>query len=270
MGTPDWGLARIVNAAVEYGYTGIDLRASDFKGEVQVESSHSEIQKVRSIINDSSIEIAGLLCYNEISNGSKDSWKKMEESILHHMDLGLKLSSPSIRIFAGNPHLEESSFSEYVENTASVISSVLEKVSEDISIIIQNHQGSYRALECVELIEKVNNKRFGLAFSPDHSYMMGENLNQVFEKVKSHVKQLYISDVVCAQEGDSARNYISILPGNGVIPLKQAFLAACGGAFNGYISFKWEKIWQDYLEGPEVALPYFVKYWKGIVSSLWI
>ncbi len=268
MGTPDWDAKEAIRAAIRYGYQGIDLRISDFKGELRLSSSNREISQIREMLSAENIQLAGLLCYNEVGGRDKESWEKMKISILKHLEIALKLNSPSIRIFGGNPH-KDMPFSEYVKHFADTINSILESVEDDIYILIQNHRGSFTATEAVNLINQTNNPRFRLVFSPDHSLMMGEHLPDVYKLIKPLTYQLYIADVKPADttQTNKERDYIAILPGRGIVPIRETYDAMGGKSFTGFVSFKWEKIWQEYLEGPEIALPYFIRYWNRITAK---
>lgn len=259
MGTPDWDAARAIKAAAEYGYDGIDLRISDHKGELKIDSSAEEICEIRRILDGENIELAGLLCYNKVGSNEAVSWHEMQESLVQHMELGCKMGSPVIRMFGGNPHKDVPT-DEFIKRSAETIASALDNFKEHIDIVLQNHGGSYTALEGVELIRKVGNPRFGLVFSPDHCMIMGENMEDVYRQVPAVSKQFYLADVIPAESGD--RKFVSILPGKGIVPFKDAYAAIGGENFSGFVSFKWEKIWQDQLEEPEVALPYFMEFWR--------
>ena len=267
MGTPDWDASREIRAASSYGYSGIDLRISDFKGELSLSSSNREIQEIKTLLDSENIQLAGLLCYNTVGGKEEKSWEKMKYSILKHVEIALKLDSPSIRIFGGNPR-GELPFSQYTKRLAETITSVLDVTKGEIHLLIQNHRGSYTAEEAVNLIKMVNNPYFKLVFSPDHSVMMGENLHTIYKLVKPFTYQLYIADVVPVDRNEKGkyqnRDYIGILPGKGIVPIKEAYEAIGGEKFQGFVSFKWEKIWQENLEEPEVALPYFIRFWKKI------
>ncbi len=265
MGTPEWTAREAIEAASKYGYTGIDLRISNFKGELNLSSSEREILEIKDILTSENVQLAGLLCYNEVGGATEKSWQKMKDSILKHLEIGLKLNSPSIRIFGGNPH-KELPFEDYTKRLAETIATVLEITGNGIYILIQNHGGSYTAQEAISLIKMVDNKRFRLVFSPDHSVMMKENLKEVYTIAKPLTYQIYVSDVIPARDEKNKRDYTAVLPGRGIVPIKEAYKAMGGKEFKGFISFKWEKIWQENLEEPEVALPYFIEYWEKITS----
>lgn len=266
MGTPELDAEQAIKAAREYGYDGIDLRVSDHKGELTIDSSDAELCEIRNILDGEGIQLAGLLCYNEVGNEDENSWDAMQESLVRHLELGKKIGSPNIRMFGGNPHKDVPA-DEFIQRSADSIAAALVAFPEDINIVLQNHGGSYTALEGVDLIQRVDNPRFGLVFSPDHCMMMGEDMNEVYQQVPSVSKQLYLSDVIPNEETEG-RSFFGILPGKGIVPFKDAYQAIGGKEFPGFVSFKWEKIWQDQLEEPEVALPYFIKFWESLQQEL--
>ena len=261
MGTPEMTGVEAICAARRYGYAGVDLRVSDRKGELTPKSTPAEIDELRGVFDAEGIAPAGLLCYNETGSKKPDSWRKMEDSLLRHLEIGSGLGSPAIRMFGGRIH-EYDSTDAFIGRTAEVLARVFEKDGSDVRIVLQNHGGSYTFVQGVELAKRVNHARFGLVFSPDHSVMMGEEMDAVFAAARTFTRQLYVSDVVRVTDTDAKREFHGILPGKGIVPLRDAYQAIGGEAFDGWVSFKWEKIWQDDLEGPEVALPYFVEFFR--------
>lgn len=261
MGTPEMTGREAIQTARKYGYQGVDMRVSDRKGELTAESTDAEIGELRGVFDSEGIDPAGLLCYNDVGSAEDGSWEKMETSILRHLDIGGALGSPNIRIFGGRI-LEFGSVDDFIARSAEVISRVLDQDNGPLGIVLQNHLGSYTFMQGVELARQVNNPRFGMVFSPDHCLMMGEDFDEVLAVAKSVSKQMYAADVTRLYEPETDREYRGILPGGGVVPLKQSYEAIGGNGFDGWVSFKWEKIWQDHLEEPEVALPHFIKFFK--------
>ena len=258
MGTPEMTGVEAIQAARKYGFDAVDLRVSDHKGEITADTPKEDLRLLRGCLLSEGIELAGLLCYNVVGTEETSSWQAMTASLKLHMEIGLKMGSPAIRMFGGNPH-KEVPFNTFLQKSADSIRIALEAFDrEPIEIVLQNHGGSYNAIEGVQLINAVGRDDFGLTFSPDHCVMMGEDMQEVYKQVPSVTKQLYASDVIMKPEG----GYQGILPGQGDVPLKEAYQAIGGDDFKGYVSFKWEKIWQDHLEEPEIALPYFIEYWR--------
>jgi len=262
MGTPEQDARGAIEFASRFGYQGIDLRISAHKGEIQPDATDNDLKNVRSILDSEGIELAGLLSYNAVGSEDPASWQAMTDSLVHHLEIGTALNSPSIRMFGGNPYGEVAT-DDFIKRTAECINAALERVSTPINIILQNHMGSYTAADSMRLNDTVANNRFGQAFSPDHCILMKEEMDDIFARIRPYARQLYVSDVIFEPAPQSKHPHSGILPGKGVVPLKEAYDAIGGTDFTGYVTFKWEKLWQPHLEEPELALPYFIDWWKN-------
>ena len=58
-----------------------------------------------------------------------------------------------------------------------------------------------------------------------------------------------------------------VLAGRGAVSFIDAVNALRRLAYDGYISFEWEKYWHPEIEEPEVALPDFVKAMKAAMTG---
>jgi sugar phosphate isomerase/epimerase len=132
-------------------------------GELKLDSTEHDINQIKDAFDSEGIKPSGLLCYNECGSDEPSSWDKMKESILKHLDIATKLGSPSIRIFGGYPG-KSVNLEEYTNRTAEAVSKALMKDSSRVSVLIQNHYGSYSVKEALELIRKTGSDRFGLVF----------------------------------------------------------------------------------------------------------
>jgi sugar phosphate isomerase/epimerase len=261
MSTPGLGVLKSAKLAAQYGYDGIDLRISDYLGELNLKSSLKEINEVKNQISSEGIQLSGLLCYNK-SGGVVDAlWKDMQEDLKRHLELANILGSPSIRIFAGNP-LEFENRNVFIEKTSEVIFDVLDYEKSEIKILLQNHLNGFTVKQGIQLAELIKNPNFGLVFSPDHCVLQNEEPEKYKEALKKYSKQLYMADLKVV-----GSEYICVLPGNGMVQLKEAFQALGGEAFEGWVTFKWEKIWHNELEEADLALPFFIEYFKRVINE---
>ena len=257
MGTPEKNGFEAIEAAKLYGYEGVDFRVHHIKGEIEVDSTDQHIADLKQACNDNNITVPSLLCYNKTGNKeSESSWDEMYDDICHHMSIAQKLGALGIRIFGGPIH-DFSSPEAYIENSARVIQKVIDNIADDTRIVLQNHGGSYTFAQGIELTKQVDRDRFGMCFSPDHCVLMNEDWDYALANAKQYSLQMYVSDIEHAGE-----KHHGILPGDGEVDLVAAFEALGGTEFDGWVSFKWEKIWQQELPEPEVALPHFIKFYN--------
>ncbi len=264
MATPGIDGVRAIKKAKYFGYDGVDLRVSDNKGELTLKSSDKEIKNLTDVFTSEGIQLSGLLCYNKKWGNDHTSWDKMRDSILQNLDVAARIGSPSIRIFAGNPSVFNN-YNDYIRRFADAIIEILEKDTTKVKILIQNHNNSFSALDCCETIKLVNNPRFRLVFSPDHCLLMNENLKKVCVEVKDVTEQLYVADLKKTENNDKM---VHLLPGNGNVDIKSAYSVIGGKHFSGWVTFKWERIWNPELENADIALPYFINYINKIYAEL--
>lgn len=261
--TPDLSGTEAIKLARACGYGGVDLRVSDYKGELTQNSSISDINQLKNVFKSEGIEPSGLFCYNVKAGYDNASWQDMEDSILRHMEIAYNLGSPSIRMFAGDP-LDFDNSDDYIKRTADTIARVLHKHDSGIKILIQNHKGGFTVIHSDQAIKMVDNPRFKLAFSPDHCLIQNEDLPTVYSKAGSITGQLYVADIQMLDDGKTPPKF----PGTGDVDIKSAYQAIGGKDFNEWVTFKWEKIWHHEIEDAEVVLPRFVEYFTNLYENM--
>ncbi|HHW31366.1 MAG TPA: sugar phosphate isomerase/epimerase [Clostridiaceae bacterium] len=258
MATPDRSSVEVIQMAKRYGYQGVDMRLGSYKSELQMDSSIKAIRELRNIFDTEGILPSGLLCYAELDKKEPSCWEKFRDEIYRCLDISFELGSPSIRIWLSSPKQFDDSYG-YIHRAVEMLAEILDKDKSGVSIILQNHRKKVTALELAEIITKVGSPRLGMAFSPEHSVIGNENLNEVCNAVRPFTKQLYIADVKLRDS-----EYTDVLPGKGDVPIGEIYDTFGGENFKGWVTFKWEKIWAKDLEEPEIALPYFVQFWRHL------
>lgn len=251
MATPSQSGIEAIKMASRYGYDGVDMRISGNMGELNLHSTDYEINEIKKAYDDEGIQCSGLLCYTD------KEWDKMKESIKANMEIARKLNAPSIRIHPGKKE-ECSNTYEFVARNADIISKIIAEENPEFDLLLQNHKNNISCKEIIDIIRKVNHPRIGLIFSPDHCYITNEDAS-MYPAIKSVTRQIYVADIKKVGE-----KHKSVLPGRGEVPIKDSFQAIGGNEFMGWVTFKWEKIWQTDIEEPEIALPYFIEYMKKI------
>ena len=260
MGTPGLGAFESIRMARSFGYSGVDLRVSDpqYHGEISPDATSAEISLIQSVFASEGIQPSGLFCYCD--DGGKDarSWVRMEESMTRHLEIARRLGSPSIRIFGGNPGIYAVR-DDFIKKTAEVIAGLLQREGQETSILVQNHTGNFTAKEVMKLIKLAASPGLRMAYSPDHSVMEGENIDSLLPELKFAAGQLYAADVFHTGE-----RFMPVLPGKGTVPLREVFQALGGASYEGWVTFKWEKIWNKSLDEPQIALPYFIRFYNNL------
>lgn len=259
MGTPDLDGVQSIQLARKCGFDGIDLRVSDYKGEISSKPTTSDLLTIRRCLEMEGIEIVSIFAYNECGNDDPSSWEVMEESLLQHLDIAARLNCPAVRMFGGDPQ-KASDTNDHIKRTAETVRNVFDRHHSDIQIRLQNHQGSFLFTQGRELYHLIDNRRFNQVFSPDHCYLMNEDFNKIWPIVKETSAQIFISDLI---KSNLSPGFIRTEIGDGDVPLIES-ISCLGKDYKGYVTLKWEKIWNDYLAEPEKAFPRFITWMKNV------
>ena len=258
MATPEDDHLGAIELAKKLGFAGVDLRCSDYKGEITTDMDDATLRAIGKDFADADIAIPSLLCYNKVQVDESDCWQLVRHELDQLLSIGAQIGVKSIRIFGCHAAKGEC-MSEFNDRWAEVLVAALEADDTGLDIIIQNHNKSHNAQQSAQLAQKVNSPRFGIVFSPDHLLWQNEletiSLPEVLELVAPWTKELYISDMLIDDAGKR-----SVLPGDGIVPLKETVDFFDNRGFDGYISFKWEKLWNKELPEAGEALPKFVQY----------
>lgn len=262
LATPELNGVEAIRVARKIGYDGIDLRVSDFKGEVTLASSTQETCVIKDALKSEGITLSSLLCYNEYVGILKGNCNMAVDDIRRNIELACELGAGSIRISSGTKN-NEIDFDSHFKVFCEVLLKVADKGTNGVNLLIQNHSNCFNALECADVIKAVNKPNLGLFFSADHSLLMGENISEILKAIKGITKSVFVADLIMKED-----KYDPVLPGMGEVPVQQVYQSLGGNSFDGWFSFKWESIWHSELVGYEVALPHFIKYMHKLNDGL--
>jgi sugar phosphate isomerase/epimerase len=259
MGTPQLDHAGAIRLALEAGFDGVDLRCADYLGEVTPASSEEELGQVARDFEAAGLEIPSLLCYHQVGSNSEGWPGEYAEHISSHLAIGAALGARAIRIFGVHPAPDQESQA-LVRGSAKAIAAVLSDDTSGVGIVMQNHAGAGTALDALDIARELDDPRFGLVYSPDHSFMHETNRGgELLPQIQPWTRQVYVADLM--REGDGQR---WVFPGRGEVPLRETIAALDAAGFDGFYSFKWEKIWNPDLAEPEVAMPQFISFMESV------
>jgi sugar phosphate isomerase/epimerase len=257
LATPDLSGVEAIRLARIHKFDGIDLRVSEMSGELTLNASKKHLSELNDTLNGEGVTLASLWAYNESGGSDTASWTRMEMSLLRHIELANRLGAGSLRIGLGKKPKDQTEALIYLERLTEVINKVLGETSKDLTLLIQNHYNNLNIQECADVIHQCGNSNLGLIVSSDHCWLQGEDAKTVELAAMGITKQFYVADIEIHEDG-----YEDVLPGMGEIPM-HAYIHAIGGKdFQGWVTFKWEKLWRPYLADPEVALPAFISYMR--------
>lgn len=259
MGTPQLDHRGAIGLALEVGFDGVDLRCADYLGEVGLDSGEKQLLQVARDFEAAGLVIPSVLCYHQVSSANQEWAGEYVEHISRHLAIGAALGARTIRIFGVHPAPGQDS-EKLVQGSAEAIAAALSDDTSGVGIVMQNHAGAGTALDALRIARRLDDPRFGLVYSPDHSFMHeATGSEELLPQIQPWTHQVYVADLV--REGDGQR---WVFPGQGEVPLRETITWLDDAGFEGFYSFKWENIWNPDLPEPQVAMPQFISFMGSI------
>jgi sugar phosphate isomerase/epimerase len=272
IGMPDWTNQEFARQAARHGYQGIDLRCKRRDGKaisrpvnIAVDSTPEFIAETKAAFAAANVEIASLLIYNgSPAVNDAEAWSTFESEIALHAKLATRLGTSRIRFCAEGPP-DGVTWEDYMIEIWRAVGRVLDHFP-GMDAVIENHVGRANTAQLAKTAEKVGDKRIGIELSPEHAYVMQENVLELIERYTPHIHQICWADrkVVQHELGRFDKRYYhvryeSCWNGDGIVPTEAVLNALAKNGFDDYVSLKWEKsnTYGAHLPPGEEALAHF-------------
>ncbi len=258
LGCPDWPIERVVEAAVELGYDGVEIRGIKraFDLSKAPEFSDQGIEATRDLFEKAGVPICSVdasasFCWPEVAKQ-----KNAYDEAMAHVEIARKLGAPQVRVFGGNiPEGEPR------ERYASQLADWLRKLGDDaadkgILIAIETHDSWCRADQLMPVVQMAGSDNVRVLWDLMHPYIHGESMKEAADLFAGTLCHAHVKDYTGDEE-------LTLL-GEGVLPIEEAFKELKRIGFDGYVSLEWEKAWHEELADPEVAFPKAIEHMREL------
>jgi sugar phosphate isomerase/epimerase len=255
LGCPDWTLERVVRAAAEHGYEGIELRILD--GELLSPSLPRHARRtVRSTLERGGVALCCVDTSFEIANPDAD----LREA-LAFVDLAADLGGPIIRIFAGAPMWEPPEAT--AVRTAERLGSLADHGRRvGVRIAVETHDSFARG-EVMSAMLREAPTDVGVIWDTLNAIIAGETAEVTFRFVADRLAHVHIKDG--GSPPDPERNKLF---GEGCVPMSSILRLLKSNGYDGWLSVEWEKLWQPSIPDADVALPQYADGLRAALSNL--
>ena len=241
---PAWSLERVIEAAREYGYEGVELRLVD--GElIDAGMPHAERDRVRKAFAASNLPIVAVDTSIQIAT---DEPVGAIGRLKAFIELAHEWQSPIVRVFGGEG---DASRARQVLGEAA---GAAEKLGVTLALETHDHfSSSTRVAEVLDGLPPAAAALWDVA----HPYRIGQNCEAVLAALDGRIAHVHVKDA--RRDGSPA------LLGEGDVPVKSCVEGLLKAGYAGWFSVEWEKRWHAELAEPEVALPHFaaiLRSWK--------
>jgi sugar phosphate isomerase/epimerase len=255
LGCPEWNLEQIAEAARNLGYQGVELRA--LGGSInlleRLEFQADAIEHTRAFLQDQNLSIC---CVDtSCSFDAVDDCVRHEsvEIALHHCELAAALGAPLIRVFP-NEIPAAATREETRDRIAASLREIAKGAPSGVRIGLETHGDFARGQAAAEIVRLVDEDSVGLVWDVANALAAGDSVKESARAVAPYLMHVHLRDA-CAVAG--GEHWLPVLAGHGAVSFNEAIDALHGLAYQGYISFEWEKYWHPEIEEPEVAFEDF-------------
>ena len=263
---PDWTLPRIIEAAVSYGYEGIELRfveGEDSLWKLPVFSGTALASTSRGLADVGlSISCLDTSCrFHSSDAAERERWLIEGDRM---SDLASDLKAPGLRIFGDT--IEEGSDR---ESTQRWVADSIRRLAEiaapkGVEIWIENHGSFANADETKEILALAASQGAGMVWDPANSFIATrERPADGAAILGAAIRHVHIKDVRCNHD-----EWHYVATGEGEFPLVELLGTLQKLQYNRFISFEWEKKWHPGLDDADVALPHFMNWFRKISSHV--
>ena len=258
---PDWDLPKVLAAAANYGYHGVELRGISRELDLWKlpEFSPAALADTRRLFESHGLVVPVLGSSAGFHSDNSFERQRNEESVLRMAEVAIGLGSPAIRVFGDQIELGNAR-----GQTAGWIADSLGRLADGLSssgvqVWLESHGSFVTSRDLLDIFVHLDNPAIGIVWDPANAFAESGELPTIHRQLSFRVRHVHLKDMIRTALGIAKY----VLTGEGAIPFAAIIAELAGIEFGGFVSFEWEKHWHPELADPEVALPHFMKWWRS-------
>lgn len=262
LGCPHWELDRIAQAARDFGYEGIELRAvgGDLNLLGRPEFQPRAVAATRGRLIDQNLSICCVDTSCTFDSVEAAERSTQVEVAAKHCDLAAALGAPLVRIFPDKIQAGASR-EETRDAIAACLREVARRAPDGVRVGLETHGDFARGQAAAEIARLADHGNVALIWDVANALAAGDTIEESAREVAPYLAHVHLRD---ARAVEGREHWLPVLAGRGAVSFAEAADALRKLDYDGYISFEWEKYWHPEIEEPEVALPDFAAAMKRI------
>ncbi|MGZ4114630.1 MAG: sugar phosphate isomerase/epimerase family protein [Actinomycetota bacterium] len=252
---PEWPLERVLAAAAEYGYDGVELRMLD-ADLVSPAIPGERRRAVRRAFERARVP----LCCLDTSFEIADPGAELGEAVAY-VELAADLGAPMIRLFGGAPD------GEAISATTMRVAGRLARLADHgrelgVTVALETHD-SFASGEAAAGVVRDAPPDVGIIWDTLNAFVTGEPAASTFAFVADRLLHVHVKDGGIPP--DLERNELF---GDGRVPLLDILRMLSSHRYEGWLSVEWEKRWQPSIPDADTALPQYAAALRGALDRL--
>lgn len=261
LGCPDWTWRQILDAAMNYGYAGIELRG--LGPDLDILSSPvfapAQLAETRRQAKEAGVKILNLGSSAHLHAHEPVVRQQQLDHAKRYLDLAADLDCPFVRVFPDRFPTEYTR-----EATRRQIQSGLDILADHVKgtstrVLLETHGDVVESQVIAQIMREVDRKAVGLIWDPFNMWIKTkEDVATMYAQLRPWIQHVHLKDAHVTSSGFS---YVAC--GEGDFDLDRVVQALQKDRYKGYYSLEWEKKWHPTIAPPEDVFPAFVRYMKS-------
>lgn len=244
----NYSVIEAIDLISEVGYTGVEILA-DQPHLYAPAITENELSKVKDRLISSEIQVSNLNANTAIGYYKNSFWEPLFEPSLANpeqsarkwrieytkkcIDMACFLKAPCVSITSGRiaPGIRQNKSIFFLKESLQEVLDYAEK--KDIKIGIEYEPGLLieRHEELIALLEEIDSPWLGANLDIGHSYVIGENLQNVIESLSTRLCHIHLEDI-------KDRKHYHLIPGTGDMDFKKILEILKSIEYNGFITIE--------------------------------
>lgn len=263
---PAWTLEQILRAAVEYGYSGIELRGLGAHIDLREAPDFAPDQRraVRSRIADSGLEICCLGSSARFADPADRD--RSRDELRSYIELAADLGCPLVRVFGGwvPERIDREDAARAVAEELNALAPFARR--HGVGMVLETHDSFTTGKELAPILDRIEADVIGVVWDIYNAMERGEPPAETLRLLRPYVRHVHVKD---------GREGVYCPLGEGETPIAEMLRLLLSPAEGGdqiasslFVSVEWEKRWIADLAEPEVVLPQYAAVLRSYLEAV--
>ena len=259
---PDYDVDQVIAMARDNGYAGVEIRF--LRGTVDLpaleELSPGRIGETRRRFEDAGIAVVGIDTSVRMTSLDPAVRAQQLDAARANLAIAQGLGAGFLRVFGGPIPAGQDR-----ERTLDAIAAGLGQIADltaarGIATLIETHDEFSTSASVLDLYARGASGTLGVLWDTLHTWRHGEDGAYTWDRLGHRIRHVHVKDSHRA----TAAGFDFALTGEGTVPVGSFIELLRRVGYPGFVHFEWEKGWHPEIAPPEIALPHFARYMRGL------
>ncbi|NGN69980.1 TIM barrel protein [Streptomyces sp. A7024] len=230
LGCPEASLADVLRLARADGRcTGVELRCADGQL-VTPDTGEREAEAIGARLAAAGLSVICLASYVQVASTAAAVAADLER----HLRLAARLGAPYVRVFGGGAEQPDGRRERAIRNLAAAAPAA---EAAGVGIVLETHDEFLTGAAVADVLGAVGSPSVGAVWDAVNPWRAGEPVAETAAALEPWLRHVQFKDVA------SATDLSPVLPGRGVLPLRDIRAALDRIGYRGWVSLEWERAW---------------------------